>query len=65
MKTKFFISVEYSDDSEFSFNVEVDGTDSLIHAILMMITRGTLMASGAFKASCYDEKGCNVCAYYR
>lgn len=65
MKTKFFVEVFYEDDSEFSFNVELEGSESRTHAMLLMITRGTLLASSACKATAYNEDGFNVCSYVR
>lgn len=63
MKNRFFIELVYSDDSEFGFNVEIDGSPSAVVAQLMMITRGTLMASMACRATCYNSEGFDVCAY--
>lgn len=62
---KFFVELTYKDDSTACFNVEVSGTDNSITALLMMITRGTLMASSAVRATCYREDGFDVCSYIR
>ena len=65
MKQKFWIELTYSDDSSFGFHVEIEGKASFIHAHLCMITRGTLMASMAKKATCYDLDGFDVCSYIK
>lgn len=63
MKHSFFVEVIYADDSSFSFNVEMEGTGNEVNAQLMMITRGTLMASGAVRSTAYREDGFDVCSY--
>ena len=63
MKTTKTIIIEYNDDSEFSFDVTIEGTDSQITASLMMITRGTLMASSGKRATCYNDDGFEICSY--
>lgn len=63
MKHSFFVEVIYGDDSSFSFNVEMEGTDNEVIAQLMMITRGTLMASSAVRATAYRQDGFDVCSY--
>lgn len=65
MKHKFFVEIVYNDDTEFHFNVELEGRDSAVMASLMMITRGTLMASSAHRAIAYNEDGFDVCSYIR
>ena len=62
---KFTIFVTYNDDSEFHFDVTIDGTDAEVMANLMMITRGTLMASSGHRAICYNSEGFDVCSYIR
>lgn len=62
---KFWIEVRYSDDTEFGFDVIMSGPDYDVIAHLMMITRGTLMASSATTAYCYNAEGFEVCAYRR
>lgn len=63
MKQKVFIEIEYDDKSSFSFNVEIEGKEHEILANIMQITRGTLMASSATKATAYREDGYPICAY--
>ena len=63
MKVKCYIEMVYSDESEFGFYVEVEGSENEIHGELLMITRGTLMACGAAKGICYREDGFEVCSY--
>ena len=62
---RFYIEVVYNDGSEFGFNVEIEGSPSGIVANLNMITRGTLMASSAHHANCYNSEGFVVCSYIR
>ena len=63
MKHKFYVEIAYNDNSEFHFNVELEGTDYEVMASLTMITRGTLMASSAYRAIAYNEEGFDVCSY--
>lgn len=57
------IVVEYNDKSEFTFDVTMQGTENEIIGNLMMITRGTLIASNARKATCYKNDGFELCSY--
>lgn len=59
------IIVEYSDKSEFSFDVTMEGKDHEVVANLMKITRGTLMASMARKATCYRNDGFDIFSYIK
>lgn len=59
------IFIEYQDDTCFNFEVYISGTENAILAELMMITRGTLMASNAVKATCYNPEGFELCQYIR
>lgn len=54
------IFLYYHDETEISF--EVITNDS---ALVMMITRGTLMASIANRATAYDEEGFEICSYIK
>lgn len=63
MKVTATIIIEYSDLSEFQFDVTIRGKERDIIANLYMITRGTLMASNARKATCYKQDGFEVCSY--
>ena len=54
------IFLYYLDETEISF--EVITNDS---ALVMMITRGTLMASIAYRATAYDEEGFEICSYIK
>ncbi len=62
---KFTVEMTYNDETEIHFTVEIDGTDNQIYGQLMMITRGTLMASGAQRATAYNEEGFDVCNYIK
>lgn len=61
----YFIEMIYNDDSTFSFEVTFPNKEDESAAALMMITRGTLMVSGACRANCYNEEGFEVCAYIK
>lgn len=62
---EYFIEVVYDDETEFNFTVKIEGKKHEVCAHLMQITRGTLMASSAKRAYCYDADGFDVCAYIR
>lgn len=57
------IFIEYKDGTGFNFEVSISGTECEIVASLMMITRGTLMSSNAYKATCYKPDGFELCSY--
>ena len=61
----FTIILEYSDKSETNFDVTITGSETAIIADAMMITRGTLMASIAEKATCYKDDGFELCSYIK
>ena len=63
---KLFVEIEYEDGSSFSFDLKIH-SDSLnkIIAEIMMITRGTLMASGATRATAYNSEGFDICSYIK
>ena len=63
MKVKVTIIVEYNDKSEFTFDVTMEGKEHEVVAHLLMITRGTLIASSAKKATCYKSDGFVLCSY--
>lgn len=65
MKKKFFVEIEYDDKSLFNFNVELEGSTSKILACLMMITRGTLMATTGKRAIAYNEDGFDIVSYIK
>lgn len=61
---KVFIEIEYKDESSFHFDViPHDNFGNAAKAEIMMITRGTLMASGGIKATAYNEDGFEICSY--
>lgn len=60
---KFHVCVSYVDDTEFDFDVHISGRESSVVASMMMITRGVLMASSAYIATCYKEDGFDLCSY--
>lgn len=63
MKATIFMT--YSDDSEVCFEFSCDAPDNDALALLMMVVRGTLMASMANKICAYDEDDFDICAYYK
>lgn len=63
MEKRFFVQVEYNDKSSFSFDVIIEGSDNDMLAHMMMITRGTLMASSASMAIAYNNEGFPICSY--
>ena len=63
MKYTATIVLEYSDGTDMTFDVTMEGKEHDIVASLLMITRGTLMASMACKATCYKSDGFEICAY--
>lgn len=65
MKKKFYVELTYNDGSERHFDVILEGREHGIMADLMMITRGTLMVSGAFRATAYNDQGFDVVSYQK
>lgn len=63
MKATIFLT--YKDDSEVCFNFECEEDKTSALATLMMVCRGTLMASSANKVCAYDEDGFDLCSYYK
>lgn len=64
--SKVFIEIEYNDESTFSFDVISHAeTSSAYMAEIMMITRGTLMASIGIKATAYNCEGFPICSYVK
>ena len=63
MKYTATIVLEYSDGSDMTCDVTIEGEEHDIVASLLMITRGTLMASIACKATCYKPDGTILCVY--
>ena len=60
-----YIEIQYSDGTEFHFNVEVEGKECDKVATILMITRGTLIASNGTRATAYNEEGFDICSYIR
>lgn len=58
----YVVELTYKDETTFTF--EVTGHfESLTKADLMIITRGTLMASMALRATCYNKDGFDIISY--
>lgn len=64
-KYSFWVDLVYNDDSERGFEVVIE--DSYVNALasVMMITRGTLMASSAHRAIAYNSQGFDVISYVK
>lgn len=65
MKQKFYVELVYNDGSERHFDVILEGKEHEIMADLMMVTRGTLMVSGANRSTAYNDQGFDVVAYQK
>lgn len=63
MKQTFSLVFIYNDGSKFSIEVTLNESESSNMANLMMIARGTLKASSARYAYCYDTQGNQVLSY--
>ena len=61
----FFIEVGYEYESNFNFEVKLEGPEHCIMAHLMQITRGTLMASSGHRAIAYNAEGFDVLSYIK
>lgn len=57
------VCLTYNDNSVAGFEVKVNDTPASNQALLQMITRGTLMVSGAKYAHCYTPEGIDICSY--
>lgn len=62
---KFTIELQWNDDSSTFFDVIVNGKPHEYNAKLMWVTRGSLMASNAKRAICYNEEGFDVLSYIK
>lgn len=65
MATQVHFSFEYADGSEWNFDGLFEGKVSEISANVSMVTRGTLMASMAIKATAYRHDGFPICQYVK
>jgi hypothetical protein len=62
--SKVFVELEYNDESTFSFDLVPNAESSNEYqSIVMMVTRGTLMASRAHKATAYNMEGFPIVSY--
>lgn len=61
MKATIFLT--YEDDSEICFTFECDEDKGHALGTLMMVCRGTLMASMANSITAYNEEGFDICSY--
>ena len=63
MKATIFL--EYRDGSEVCFEFICDDPEHDALATLLMVCRGTLMASSANRVAAYDEEGFDLCSYVK
>lgn len=63
MKADVFLT--YRDDSEVHFQFDCDASDNDALATLLMVCRGTLMATMAVKITAYNEEGFEYCSYIK
>ena len=63
MKATIFL--EYRDGSEVCFTFDCEEQKNKALATLMMVCRGTLMASDANKIVAYDEEGFDLVSYIK
>ena len=63
MKAAIFLT--YRDDSEVYFTFKCDEDKRKALATLMMVCRGTLMASSGVRITAYDEDGFDICSYIK
>lgn len=64
-KKIFTLVLEYKDESDTQAEIVVDGEPHEYMALLLMICRGTLMASGAKRSIIYNSEGFEECAYIK
>lgn len=62
---KAFVFLTYRDDSEVMFEYSCDEDRNSALGTLMMVCRGTLMASSAKRITAYDENGFDLCSYVK
>ena len=63
MKYTATIEIEYEDKTGYTFEVTIEGKEHEIVANILMITRGTLQASSALRATCYKNDVFVLCSY--
>ncbi len=61
----FTVKLAWEHDSDTSFKVNLEGKDYEILSTIMWITRGTLMASNATRATAYNEDGFEAVSYIK
>lgn len=59
----FTIELIWNDESKTMFETTIKGKEHEIMGTLMWITRGSLMASGACRATAYNDQGFDVVSY--
>lgn len=63
---KVFVEIEYKDGTSFSFDVILHSErESAKMADILMITRGTLMASSGCEATAYNSEGFPIARYVK
>lgn len=64
-KQLYTLVLEYNDGSDAQAEIITEGQHSESLALLMMICRGTLMASSAKSCTIYDTEGFDVVSYMK
>jgi len=62
---KASVCLEYSDESEVWFDFESSESEHNAKATLLMVCRGTLMASSAKRIVAYNDEGFDICSYVK
>lgn len=62
---RYTLCIVYNDGSELNAEIIVEGTESAKYSTLLMICRGTLMATTGKRGYIYNSEGFEVCAYVR
>lgn len=65
MDYRYTMFLQYRNGSEVTVEIGVDGSPSDHLATVMMIARGTLMASMANKVIVYNSEGFDVISYIK
>ena len=62
---KASVCLEYNDESEVWFDFESSESEHNAKATLLMVCRGTLMASSAKRIVAYNDEGFDICSYVK
>lgn len=62
---KASVNLEYRDGSDVWFDFDCSDPETEALATLMMVCRGVLMASMAYRVIAYNEEGFDICSYIK